>query len=95
MGLRCPTLQPASGDIPSRNTFQQPKPKAHKSHIHDKANGEPFMVPGKLWWQCNRYTDRLAPWTFAATSTHNAIDHLCRGHEIGPEGHIISGPSPS
>jgi len=89
------SLQPASGDIPSRNIFLQAKPKARKSHIYDKANGETFMVDGKLRWQCNRCTDRLAPRTFAATSTRNGIDHLRRCHEIGPEGHIISGPLPS
>jgi len=91
------SLQPAPGDIPSRNTFLQPKPKARKSHIYDKVNGETFMVDGKLRWQpeCNRCTDPLAPRTFAAASTHNAINHLRRRHEIGPEGPIISGPSPS
>ena len=81
--------------ITSRNTFLQPKPKARKSHIYHKANSETFIVDGQRRWQCNRCTDRLPPRTFAATSTHNAIDLLCRCHEIASEGHIISGPSPS
>ena len=53
------------------------------------------MAEGKLRWQCNQCTNCSSPQTFAATSTQNAIDHLCCYDQIGPTGPIIAGSSTS
>lgn len=92
------SIPPSSSPVATRATassynFLQEKPKVRKSHIYDKGNGETILVDGKLRWQCNQCTDRLAPRTFAASSTRNAIDHLRRCHQIGPEGQVASGPT--
>ncbi|KAG0136478.1 hypothetical protein HOY82DRAFT_536203 [Tuber indicum] len=74
---------------PLMNSFLQLKSKVRKSHIYEKENGETIMVNGKPRWQCNRCTNRSTPTTFAVSSTRNAIDHLRRYHQIGPEGQLI------